>query len=62
MSENLPTPELRLSLETFIRHRYEHLTGDEKGEAQVFLDRLFQAFGHRGVMEAGAKLEMRVTA
>ena len=31
--------------------------GYEKGEAQVFCDRLFQAFGHRGYKEAGAELE-----
>jgi hypothetical protein len=36
------------------------LTGDEKGEAQVFCDRLFQAFGHDGYKEAGATLEYRV--
>lgn len=36
------------------------LDGDEKGEAQVFCDRLFQAFGHDGYKEAGATLEMRV--
>ncbi len=36
------------------------LTGDEKGEAQVFCDRLFQAFGHAGYKEAGATLEFRV--
>jgi hypothetical protein len=39
----------------------KHITGDEKGEAQIFLDRLFQAFGHGGLKEAGATLEMRVT-
>ena len=33
---------------------------DEKGEAQVFCDRLFQAFGHAGYKEAGATLEARV--
>lgn len=38
------------------------LGGDEKGEAQVFLDRLFQAFGHAGYKEAGATLESRVRA
>jgi hypothetical protein len=38
----------------------DNITGDEKGEAQIFLDRLLQAFGHAGVKEAGAKLEMRV--
>jgi len=27
------------------------LDGDEKGEAQVFCDRLFQAFGHDGYKE-----------
>lgn len=36
------------------------LSGDEKGEAQVFCDRLFQAFGHAGYKEAGATLEFRV--
>ncbi|MBN1346047.1 MAG: class I SAM-dependent DNA methyltransferase [Phycisphaerae bacterium] len=36
------------------------LDGDEKGEAQVFLDRLFRAFSRRGYKEAGATLEMRV--
>jgi hypothetical protein len=36
------------------------LKGDEKGEAQVFCDRLFQAFGHRGYKEAGATLEERI--
>ena len=36
------------------------LEGDEKGEAQVFCDRLFLAFGHEGYKEAGATLEERV--
>jgi hypothetical protein len=38
----------------------ESLAGYEKGEAQVFLDRMFQAFGHAGYHEAGASLEFRV--
>jgi type II restriction/modification system DNA methylase subunit YeeA len=38
----------------------QHITGDEKGEAQIFLDRLFQAFGLKGVKEAGAVCEQRV--
>lgn len=38
----------------------DHITGDEKGEAQVFLDRLFIAFGHKGHKEAGATLEQRI--
>ena len=36
------------------------LKGNEKGEAQVYCDRLFQAFGHDGYKEAGATLEFRV--
>ncbi|WP_454624090.1 DNA methyltransferase [Bradyrhizobium cenepequi] len=36
------------------------LEGDEKGEAQVFCDRLFKAFGHEGYKEAGATLEFRI--
>ena len=38
----------------------QSLDGDEKGEAQVFIDRLFQAFGHQGYKEAGATLERRI--
>jgi type II restriction/modification system DNA methylase subunit YeeA len=36
------------------------LAGYEKGEAQVFCDRLFRAFGHDGYKEAGAALEFQV--
>lgn len=36
------------------------LKGDEKGEAQVFCDRLFLGFGHKGYKEAGAELEYRI--
>ena len=36
------------------------LEGKEKSEAQVFCDRLFQAFGHKGYKEAGAGLEVRI--
>ncbi|MFJ6404678.1 DNA methyltransferase [Streptomyces hydrogenans] len=51
---------LRAQLDALVKYRKAHLTGDEKGEAQVFLDRLFRAFGHEGVREAGATLEMRI--
>ena len=44
----------------FVAFVRQHLTGDEKGEAQVFCDRLFQAFGHAGIFEAGGALEYRV--
>jgi hypothetical protein len=48
------------SLSAFVSWVRLHLRGDEKGESQLFLDRLFQAFGHEGVREAGATLETRV--
>lgn len=47
-------------LQAFVDWTHQHITGDEKGEAQIFLDRLLQAFGHGGIKEAGATLEMRV--
>lgn len=36
------------------------LNGDEKGEAQLFCDRLFRAFGHGGIIEANGQLEARI--
>src|SRR4051812_45200548 len=47
-------------LDAFAKWVAGHIKGDEKGEAQVFLDRLFRAFGHEGVKEAGATLEERI--
>ncbi len=46
-------------IKAFIKYA-KILVGDEKGEAQVFCDRLFQAFEHDGYKEAGATLEHRV--
>ena len=48
------------SLQNFVKWCTEHINGDEKGEAQIFLDQLFRAFGHAGFKEAGATCEMRV--
>lgn len=47
-------------LSGFVKWVQGQVTGDEKGEAHLFLDRLFQAFGHLGLKEAGATLEHRV--
>lgn len=47
-------------MDSFVAWCAEHITGDEKGEAQTFLDRLFQAYGHKGAKEAGAVFENRV--
>ncbi len=48
------------ALTAFQEYVRDHITGDEKGEAQVFLDRLFLGFGHKGHKEAGATLEQRI--
>jgi len=50
--------DLAERLQHFVAYA-QKLKGDEKGEAQVFCDRLFQAFGHEGYKEAGATLEDR---
>jgi len=47
-------------LEAFVSWAAAHIKGDEKGEAQIFLDRLFRAFGWDGLKEAGAQCEERV--
>ena len=50
----------RQKLADFVGWTRRHITGDEKGEAQVFLDRMFQAFGQKGAKEAGGTYEERV--
>jgi hypothetical protein len=52
--------ELSAALGGFVAWCGEHIRGDEKGEAQLFLDHLFRAFGHAGLKEAGATCEDRV--
>lgn len=51
--------ELKNSLSEFVRFA-QTLRGDEKSEAQSFLDHFFRALGHPGVIEAGAIFEFRV--
>lgn len=51
--------ELKQSLAEFARFA-SALRGDEKSEAQTFLDHFFRALGHKGVIEAGATFEFRV--
>lgn len=57
---NPPQSDISQALKDFVSYRQTHLKGDEKGEAQIFCDRLFRAFGHEGVAEAGATLEYRI--
>lgn len=44
----------------FIDYVLTNLKGSEKSEAQLFLDRLFIAYGNKGIMEAGATLEKQI--
>ncbi|MEL4895190.1 DNA methyltransferase [Crocosphaera sp. Alani8] len=45
------------NLDQFIEFCQKYITGKERKEAQIFLDRFFQAFGHEGVIEAGGSYE-----
>ncbi|MCB1233063.1 MAG: class I SAM-dependent DNA methyltransferase, partial [Verrucomicrobiae bacterium] len=56
---NLSPAELTASLESFVAFA-QGLEGDEKGEAPIYLNALFRAFGHEGTKQAGATHEHRV--
>ncbi|MFH1111252.1 MAG: DNA methyltransferase [Planctomycetota bacterium] len=47
-------------LADFVAWASEHISGDEKGQAQIFLDHLFQALGHKGSLDVGGTPEFRV--
>lgn len=46
--------------EEFVAWFDKHITGDEKGEGQIFLERFLQSFGNKGIREVGAVCEDRV--
>lgn len=49
------------ALHDFVAYCHKHITGDEKGEAQIFLDHFFIALGYpEGVKGAGANCEVRI--
>ncbi len=50
---------LSAALEKFVSFT-QSLKGDEKGEAPIYLNALFQAFGHEGTQQAGATHEHRI--
>ena len=50
----------RDKLAEFTEWCVKHITGDEKGQAQIFLDRLFQAFDQPGSLDAGGTAEFRI--
>lgn len=56
----MTTTEREARLTEFAEWVRAHIQGDEKGEAQIYLDRLFRAFGWPGLPEAGARCEFRV--
>lgn len=47
-------------LTDFVDWTHQHITGDEKGEAQIYLDHLLKAFGQRGLLEVGGTPEFRI--
>ena len=55
----MPLQTLRDELASFVTYT-QSLKGDEKSEAQTFLDHFFRPLGHKGTKEAGATLEHRV--
>jgi hypothetical protein len=50
----------REKLSDFVARCRKHITGDEKGQAQIFLDRLFQAFDQGGSLDVGGSPEFRI--
>lgn len=52
--------ERKQKFEEFIHWFDKHITGDEKGEGQIFLERFIQSFGNKGIKEVGAVCEDRV--
>ncbi len=50
-----------MNFTSFIAYCHNHIKGDEKGEAQTFLDHFFMALGYaNGYKEAGADCEYRI--
>lgn len=47
-------------IEEFVSFVKNDLSGDERGQAQTFCDRLFRAYGQKGIFEAQGKLEARI--
>ena len=52
--------ERKQRFEEFVSWMDKHITGDEKGEGQIFLERFLQSFGNKGIKEVGAVCESRV--
>ncbi len=49
------------SIQQFVDYTKNHIKGDEKGEAQIFLDHFFMSLGYNeGLKSAGANCEFRI--
>jgi len=49
------------SIKQFVEYTKKHIKGDEKGEAQIFLDHFFMSLGYNeGLKGAGADCEFRI--
>ncbi len=49
------------AIQRFVEYANKHIKGDEKGEAQIFLDHFFIALGYdEGLKGAGAECEFRI--
>jgi hypothetical protein len=55
----VPPEDLKTNLAQFVAFA-QTLKGDEKSEAQSFIDQFFRALGHKSAIEAGATFEFRV--
>lgn len=51
-----------MNFTSFIKYCQKHIKGDEKGEAQTFLDHFFTALGYAECYKgSGAEFEYRIT-
>ncbi|MCP4590864.1 MAG: class I SAM-dependent DNA methyltransferase [bacterium] len=55
----MPAKQKQL-LTQFVEWADAHIIGDEKGQAQIFLDRLFIGLGHKGCLDVGGTPEFRI--
>ncbi len=57
----MKTTDIEIALKDFKSYCAKHIKGDEKGEANIFLDHLFTALGYpEGLKGAGAECEFRI--
>ncbi len=50
-------PATTETINNFLNYCRQYISGRERSDGQLFLDRFFQAFGYEGLKEAGARCE-----